>query len=150
MPVDVKEYTNCADVIQQALLAEVGVLHGNGGSGQGGGSFLPTWLIVVLALLLVGGVGFGVYAWRQRGVGPPCRLSEPGPLYTPRTWPQSARYTVGGVPIGGGAPVVVQTMTKTETADLAATMKQVRDGRGGGRRHRPRRGPAREGRRGAA
>ncbi|HVC06579.1 MAG TPA: flavodoxin-dependent (E)-4-hydroxy-3-methylbut-2-enyl-diphosphate synthase [Solirubrobacterales bacterium] len=33
---------------------------------------------------------------------------------------------VGGVPIGGGAPVVVQTMTKTETANLEATMEQVR------------------------
>jgi (E)-4-hydroxy-3-methylbut-2-enyl-diphosphate synthase len=33
---------------------------------------------------------------------------------------------VGGVPIGGGAPVVVQTMTKTETANLQATMDQVR------------------------
>jgi (E)-4-hydroxy-3-methylbut-2-enyl-diphosphate synthase len=32
---------------------------------------------------------------------------------------------VGGVPIGGGAPVVVQTMTKTETANLAATMDQI-------------------------
>lgn len=32
---------------------------------------------------------------------------------------------VGGVPIGGGAPVVVQTMTKTETADLTATMGQI-------------------------
>src|SRR2546423_13577861 len=33
---------------------------------------------------------------------------------------------VGGVQIGGGAPVVVQTMTKTETANLAATMAQIR------------------------
>ena len=33
---------------------------------------------------------------------------------------------VGGVPIGGGAPVAVQTMTKTETADLRATMEQIR------------------------
>jgi (E)-4-hydroxy-3-methylbut-2-enyl-diphosphate synthase len=33
---------------------------------------------------------------------------------------------VGGVPIGGGAPVAVQTMTKTETADLGATMDQIR------------------------
>jgi (E)-4-hydroxy-3-methylbut-2-enyl-diphosphate synthase len=33
---------------------------------------------------------------------------------------------VGGVPIGGGAPVAVQSMTKTETADLDATMKQIR------------------------
>jgi (E)-4-hydroxy-3-methylbut-2-enyl-diphosphate synthase len=32
---------------------------------------------------------------------------------------------VGAVPIGGGAPVAVQTMTKTETADLGATMDQI-------------------------
>ena len=32
---------------------------------------------------------------------------------------------VGGVPIGGGAPVAVQTMTKTKTANLAATMAQI-------------------------
>jgi (E)-4-hydroxy-3-methylbut-2-enyl-diphosphate synthase len=33
---------------------------------------------------------------------------------------------VGAVPIGGGAPVAVQTMTKTETANLQATMDQIR------------------------
>ncbi|HTR72063.1 MAG TPA: flavodoxin-dependent (E)-4-hydroxy-3-methylbut-2-enyl-diphosphate synthase, partial [Solirubrobacteraceae bacterium] len=33
---------------------------------------------------------------------------------------------VGGVAIGGGAPVAVQTMTKTETANLAATMAQIK------------------------
>src|SRR6201986_4483190 len=33
---------------------------------------------------------------------------------------------VGDVPVGGGAPVAVQTMTKTETADLRATMDQIR------------------------
>jgi (E)-4-hydroxy-3-methylbut-2-enyl-diphosphate synthase len=33
---------------------------------------------------------------------------------------------VKDVPIGGCAPVVVQTMTKTETANLAATMDQIR------------------------
>jgi (E)-4-hydroxy-3-methylbut-2-enyl-diphosphate synthase len=32
---------------------------------------------------------------------------------------------VGKVPIGGGAPVAVQTMTKTETANLAPTMEQI-------------------------
>ncbi|MHB1810559.1 MAG: flavodoxin-dependent (E)-4-hydroxy-3-methylbut-2-enyl-diphosphate synthase, partial [Solirubrobacteraceae bacterium] len=32
---------------------------------------------------------------------------------------------VGSVPIGGGAPVAVQTMTKTETANLAATIDQI-------------------------
>ena len=68
MPADIKEYTNCPDVLQRALLAQLGGLHsgGSGGSGQGGGSFLPTSLVVVLALLLVAGAGFAVYAWRQR------------------------------------------------------------------------------------
>src|SRR5215208_5353434 len=32
---------------------------------------------------------------------------------------------VGGVKIGGGAPVAVQSMTKTETADFDATMRQI-------------------------
>jgi (E)-4-hydroxy-3-methylbut-2-enyl-diphosphate synthase len=36
------------------------------------------------------------------------------------------QITVGGVPIGGGAPVAVQTMTKTETANLQATMDPIR------------------------
>jgi (E)-4-hydroxy-3-methylbut-2-enyl-diphosphate synthase len=33
---------------------------------------------------------------------------------------------VGSVAIGGGAPVAVQTMTKTETADLKATVDQIK------------------------
>src|SRR5438477_6839290 len=36
------------------------------------------------------------------------------------------QITVGGVPIGGGAPVAVQSMTKTETADYDATLRQIR------------------------
>src|SRR3954466_384387 len=36
------------------------------------------------------------------------------------------QINVGGVPIGGGAPVAVQLMTKTETADYAARLRQVR------------------------
>lgn len=32
---------------------------------------------------------------------------------------------IGNVPIGGGAPVVVQSMTNTDTADVAATVAQV-------------------------
>jgi (E)-4-hydroxy-3-methylbut-2-enyl-diphosphate synthase len=32
---------------------------------------------------------------------------------------------VGGVKIGGGAPVAIQSMTKTETADFDATMRQI-------------------------
>src|SRR4051812_38176218 len=36
------------------------------------------------------------------------------------------QITVGGVPIGGGAPVVVQSMTLTETHDVEATLGQIR------------------------
>ena len=32
---------------------------------------------------------------------------------------------VGGVTVGGGAPIVVQSMTNTDTADAEATAKQV-------------------------
>ncbi len=34
---------------------------------------------------------------------------------------------IGGVTVGGGAPVVVQSMTNTDTADVAATTRQVRE-----------------------
>ncbi len=34
---------------------------------------------------------------------------------------------VGDVEIGGGAPIVVQSMTNTDTADIAGTVKQVRE-----------------------
>jgi (E)-4-hydroxy-3-methylbut-2-enyl-diphosphate synthase len=40
--------------------------------------------------------------------------------------PSQRQVNVGGVLIGGGAPVAVQSMTKTETADYAATMRQIR------------------------
>ena len=35
------------------------------------------------------------------------------------------RTLVGDVTIGGGAPIVVQSMTNTDTADAAATAEQV-------------------------
>jgi hypothetical protein len=65
MPADIKEYTNCPDVINNQLLRQLGKLPGSGGSGGGGGSFLPVWLLVVLALLVLGGAGFGVMAVRR-------------------------------------------------------------------------------------
>jgi hypothetical protein len=68
MPAYIREYSGCANVLQQALLAKIGKL--NGGDSSGGGSFLPTWLIVVLAVLVLGGVGFGVVAIRNRGREP--------------------------------------------------------------------------------
>ncbi len=40
---------------------------------------------------------------------------------------KSVAVTVGHVKVGGGAPVVVQSMTNTDTADVEATTKQVAD-----------------------
>jgi hypothetical protein len=72
MPADVKEYSVCYDVLQRALLQKIGKLSGGDTSG-GGGSFLPAWLIAVLALLIVAGAGFGAVALRERRR----RLAEP-------------------------------------------------------------------------
>jgi (E)-4-hydroxy-3-methylbut-2-enyl-diphosphate synthase len=47
--------------------------------------------------------------------------SSAGPL--PRR--PTRRVLVGGVAVGGGSPVVVQSMTNTDTADVAATAAQV-------------------------
>jgi (E)-4-hydroxy-3-methylbut-2-enyl-diphosphate synthase len=44
------------------------------------------------------------------------------PLLTRRS---TVTTTVGGVPIGSSHPVVVQSMTNTDTADVAATARQV-------------------------
>src|ERR1700730_10093945 len=45
-------------------------------------------------------------------------------------WTTTERRTtvqiqVGGVPVGGGAPVTVQSMTTTKTADAEATLSQI-------------------------
>ena len=40
---------------------------------------------------------------------------------------KSVAVTVGGVRIGGDAPIVVQSMTNTDTADAAATAAQVHE-----------------------
>ena len=40
---------------------------------------------------------------------------------------QTQAVKVGNVTIGGGAPVVVQSMTNTDTADIAATVAQVKE-----------------------
>ena len=39
---------------------------------------------------------------------------------------RTRQVDVGGVRIGGGAPIVVQSMTNTDTADVDATVKQTR------------------------
>ncbi|HTL15480.1 MAG TPA: flavodoxin-dependent (E)-4-hydroxy-3-methylbut-2-enyl-diphosphate synthase [Thermomonas sp.] len=58
------------------------------------------------------------------------RASETLPCHDPgRFGPQPRRATrqvaIGGVRVGGDAPVVVQSMTNTDTADVAATTRQV-------------------------
>lgn len=39
---------------------------------------------------------------------------------------QSRQIHVGNVPVGGGAPIAVQSMTNTDTMDVAATVAQIR------------------------
>ena len=39
---------------------------------------------------------------------------------------QTKQINVGGVLIGGGAPVTIQSMTNTRTDDPAATSEQIR------------------------
>ena len=57
---------------------------------------------------------------------------------------KSRQIMVGKVPVGGDAPITVQTMTNTITGDARATIDQIRAHRGSRRRYRarllPRRG----------
>jgi len=46
--------------------------------------------------------------------------------------PRTRQVEVAGVRIGGGAPIVVQSMTNTDTADVEATVAQVRELAGAG------------------
>ena len=52
-------------------------------------------------------------------------MDAPGPSARPRR--RTPTVHVGGVPIGGDHPVVVQSMTNTDTADAAGTARQVAD-----------------------
>jgi (E)-4-hydroxy-3-methylbut-2-enyl-diphosphate synthase len=47
------------------------------------------------------------------------------PKHGPAARRGSTRVSVGGVMIGGDAPIVVQSMTNTDTADVASTVAQV-------------------------
>src|SRR4030095_9258799 len=38
---------------------------------------------------------------------------------------KTVAVSIGGVTVGGGAPIVVQSMTNTDTADVEATARQV-------------------------
>jgi len=54
-------------------------------------------------------------------VSPPCLPDQAGPQARHRTVP----VMVGNVMVGGGAPIVVQSMTNTDTADIPGTIAQV-------------------------
>lgn len=60
---------------------------------------------------------------------PVTNLAEttPGPVEPPHTTRRrpTRRVNVGGIAVGGGAPLSVQTMTKTKTADVAGTVAQI-------------------------
>ncbi|WP_026924606.1 flavodoxin-dependent (E)-4-hydroxy-3-methylbut-2-enyl-diphosphate synthase [Glycomyces arizonensis] len=55
-------------------------------------------------------------------LGIPTTRPAPEPL-APRR--QTRQLNVGGVLVGGGAPVSVQSMTTTKTADIGATLQQI-------------------------
>lgn len=40
---------------------------------------------------------------------------------------KSRKVMIGDVPVGGGSPISVQTMTKTKTSDIDATVKQINE-----------------------
>ena len=50
-----------------------------------------------------------------------CQAEGPGMIERRKT----RRVMVGKVPVGGGAPVTVQSMTKTHTTDIDATVEQI-------------------------
>jgi hypothetical protein len=69
MPTDIKQYTDCYDVIQRALLIKLGKLPNAkqpASSTSSGGSFLPTPLLIALILLVVAAASFGAIALRRR------------------------------------------------------------------------------------
>ena len=68
MPADLEAYTDCHDVIQRTLFAELGQLKGSG-SGGSGGSFLPTPVLIVLIVLVLGSAGLATVALRRRAAG---------------------------------------------------------------------------------
>ena len=51
----------------------------------------------------------------------------PHPTYKVGVRRHTRQVVIGGIKVGGGAPISVQTMTKTKTSDVAGTVKQIVD-----------------------
>ncbi|NLG69468.1 MAG: flavodoxin-dependent (E)-4-hydroxy-3-methylbut-2-enyl-diphosphate synthase, partial [Firmicutes bacterium] len=62
--------------------------------------------------------------WQLPGAGATGAVDE-AVRVGPERRRRSVPVDVGGVVIGGGRPVVVQSMTNTETADVEATVRQI-------------------------
>src|SRR5690554_1102478 len=60
----------------------------------------------------------------QSQVVAPC-CADPAPPHGPAPRRGTRQVRIGGVAVGGDAPVVVQSMTNTDTADVASTAKQI-------------------------
>ncbi len=69
MPASYKEYGNCPDAINAAIVRVRNGKTSAPGTGSGG-SFLPTPVIVILVVLILAAVTFGALAVRRRGGGP--------------------------------------------------------------------------------
>src|SRR5881628_3732922 len=50
---------------------------------------------------------------------------QPNDVAAPRGRHKTTQVMVGNVAVGGGAPIVVQSMTNTDTADVAGTVEQI-------------------------
>jgi (E)-4-hydroxy-3-methylbut-2-enyl-diphosphate synthase len=55
----------------------------------------------------------------------PCQSEAAAPIFGPASRRSTRQVHIGGIAVGGDAPVVVQSMTNTDTADVAGTTKQV-------------------------
>jgi (E)-4-hydroxy-3-methylbut-2-enyl-diphosphate synthase len=55
----------------------------------------------------------------------PCLSEAAVPIFGPASRRSTRQVQVGSIAVGGNAPVVVQSMTNTDTADVAGTTKQV-------------------------
>jgi len=62
---------------------------------------------------------------RERDTISPCNFqySKPKPFFPRR---KTRQIKIGEVAIGGGAPIVVQSMTKTDTRDIERTVSQIK------------------------
>jgi (E)-4-hydroxy-3-methylbut-2-enyl-diphosphate synthase len=57
----------------------------------------------------------------------PCQSEAAAPIFGPAPRRATRQVRIGGIAVGGDAPVVVQSMTNTDTADVAGTTKQIAD-----------------------